>query len=141
MMTKDEGDVYKANEAFYSAFESLDIKEMEKVWLKEKYVQCIHPGWRSLTGWEDVKNSWRQIFENANEMRFLLTNVQVQVRESLAWVTLYENINSRVGQETSAGVILSTNIFEKRQDKWYIIHHHGGPTMSTPETDPKATFH
>ncbi len=141
MMTKDEGDVYRANEAFYSAFESLDIKEMEKVWLKEKYVQCIHPGWRSLTCWEDVMNSWRQIFENTNEMRFLLTNVQVQVRESLAWVTLYENINGRVGQETSSGVILSTNIFEKRQDKWYIIHHHGSPTMPPPETDPKATFH
>jgi len=141
MMTRDEGDVYKANEAFYSAFESLDIKEMEKVWLEEKYVQCIHPGWRSLTGWEDVMNSWRQIFENANEMRFLLTNVQVQVQGSLAWVTLYENINGRVGQEISSGVILSTNIFEKRQDKWYIIHHHGGPTMPPPETDPKATFH
>ena len=78
-MTRDEGDVYKANEAFYSAFESLDIKEMEKVWLEEKYVQCIHPGWRSLTGWEDVMNSWRQIFENANEMRFLLSQLPLIV--------------------------------------------------------------
>jgi len=141
MMTKDEGYVYKANEAFYNAFESLDIKEMEKVWLKEKYVQCIHPGWRSLTGSEDVIDSWRQIFANTKEMHFLLTDVKVQVRESLAWVTLYENINSSVGQETSSGVILSTNIFEKRQDQWYIIHHHGGPTMSPPETDPQSTFH
>ena len=141
MMTQDEGDVYKVNEAFYKAFESLDIKEMEKVWLKENYVQCIHPGWRSLTGWEDVMNSWRQIFANTMEMRFLLTDVKVQVRESLAWVTLNENINSRVGQETSSGIILSTNIFEKEQDKWYIIHHHGGPAMPSPETDPRATFH
>ena len=140
-MTKDEGEVFKANEAFYSAFESLDIKEMEKVWLKEKYVQCIHPGWRLLTGWEDVMNSWRQIFENTKEMRFLLTDVKVQVRELLAWVTLYENINSRVERETSSGVILSTNIFEKRQDKWYIIHHHGGPTMTPPDADLKTTFH
>ena len=140
-MTKDEGEVYKANEAFYSAFESLDIKEMEKVWLKEKYIQCIHPGWRLLTGWEDVMTSWRQIFENTKEMRFITTDVKVQVRESLAWVTLYENINSRVGREISSGVILSTNIFEKRQERWYIIHHHGGPTMSPPETDLKSTLH
>ncbi len=140
-MTKDEGEVYKANEAFYSAFESLDIKEMEKVWLKESYVQCIHPGWRSQTGWEDLINSWRQIFANTKEMHFLLADVKVEVRESLAWVTLYENINSRVGQETSSGVILSTNIFEKRQDKWYIIHHHGGPAMPPSEADPQGTFH
>ncbi len=140
-MTKDEGEVYKANEAFYSAFESLDIKEMEKVWLKEKYIQCIHPGWRLLTGWEDVMTSWRQIFENAKEMRFITTDVKVQVRESLAWVTQYENINSRVGREISSGVILSTNIFEKRQERWHIIHHHGGPTMSPPETDLKSTLH
>ncbi len=140
-MTGEEGEVYKANEAFYHAFESLDIKEMEKVWLQEKYVQCIHPGWRALTGWEDVINSWRQIFTNTREMHFLLTDVKVEVRESLAWVTLYENINSRVERETSSGVILSTNIFEKRQDKWYIIHHHGGPTMPYPETDPQPILH
>ncbi len=140
-MTKDEGGVFKANEAFYHAFESLDIKEMEKVWLKEKYVQCIHPGWRSLTGWDDVIASWRQIFENTVEIRFLLTDVKIQVRDSLAWVTLYENINSRVGRETSSGVILSTNIYEKRQDQWYIIHHHGGPTAAPEQSESKTTFH
>ena len=140
-MTKDEGKVFKTNEAFYKAFESLDIKEMEKVWLKENYVQCIHPGWRSLTGWDDVITSWRQIFENTVEMRFLLTDVKVQVRDSLAWVTLYENINSRVGPETTSGVILSTNIYEKRQDTWYIIHHHGGPTMPPEQSESKTTFH
>ena len=141
MMTTDEGEVFKANEAFYHAFESLDIKEMEKVWLKENYVQCIHPGWRLLTGWDDVTTSWHQIFENTVEMRFLLTDVKVQVRDSLAWVTLYENINSRVGSETSSGVILTTNIFEKRQDKWYIIHHHGGPTMPPQQSETETTFH
>ncbi len=140
-MTSEERDVFKANEAFYSAFESLDIKEMEKVWLKEKYVQCIHPGWKSLMGWDDVINSWRQIFENTGEMKFVLTDVKVQVQDSLAWVTLYENINSRVGRETSTGVIVTTNIYEKRQDKWYIIHHHGGPTMAPPESEDERTFH
>ncbi len=43
MMTQDEGDVYKANEAFYSAFESLDIKEMEKVWLEENTFNVFTP--------------------------------------------------------------------------------------------------
>ena len=31
-------EVAKANEAFYEAFESLDIKKMDEVWAREDYV-------------------------------------------------------------------------------------------------------
>ncbi len=140
MMTKEQMEVYKANENFYSAFESLEIEKMEKVWLKESTIQCFHPGWGLLRGWEPVMASWRRIFENTEEMHFILTDVQVEVRNSLAWVTLYENLTSREGKELSTGSVVATNIFEKRQDGWFLIHHHGSPVVQAGQLSP-STFH
>lgn len=139
-MTHEQEEVAQANQAFYGAFESLDIKKMEKVWLQKSYIRCIHPGCALLTGWDDVITSWREIFENTLEMRFHLADITIHVQGSLAWLTLYENITSRMGGETIRGVILTTNIFEKHQGKWWIIHHHGAQTMA-PLEKPQATVH
>ena len=84
---QEELEVARANENFYRAFESLDIKEMEKVWAKDCEIQCGHPGWRILRGWEPVMESWRRIFENTPSMRFMLTDVSIDVRGGFAWVT------------------------------------------------------
>lgn len=139
-MLDREDEVRKANEAFYRAFEGLDIEIMEKIWLKESYIQCIHPGWRLLAGWEAVIESWREIFKNTQDIQFLLTEVRIRVQDPLAWVTVYENITSRVEEETSTGIVLTTNIFERKPEGWFIIHHHGSPTiLSLAESD--TTFH
>ncbi len=139
-MLDRENEVRKTNEAFYRAFERLDIEIMEKIWLKESYIQCIHPGWRLLAGWEAVMESWREIFKNTQDIQFLLTEVRIRVQDPLAWVTVYENITSRVEEETSTGIVLTTNIFERKPEGWFIIHHHGSPTiLSLAESD--TTFH
>ena len=136
-MGEEEKEVFKANESFYRAFESLDIKEMEKVWARESNIQCGHPGWRILRGWNAVIESWRRIFENTPSIRFTLTDVSIEIRGSLAWVTLYENLNSSLeGQDVSA-IILTTNIFEKGPEGWRIILHHGSSVaQQAPDVDP-----
>lgn len=141
MLSLAQRDVSKANEAFYNAFESLDIKEMEKVWAHESYIQCVHPGWGLLRGWEHVLGSWRRIFENTEEIRFMLTEVRIEIQGSLALVTLYENITSRVGENVATGVVLVTNIFEKRPDGWFLIHHHGSNVANPPGYLNPSTFH
>ncbi len=139
-MQDRENEVHKTNEALYMAFEGLNIEIMEKIWLKESYIQCIHPGWRLLAGWEAVMESWREIFKNTQDIQFMLTEVRIRVQDPLAWVTLYENITSRVEEETSTGIVLTTNIFERKPEGWFIIHHHGSPTIqSLAESD--TTFH
>ena len=137
-MTEDEKQVFKANESFYRAFESLNIKEMEKVWAKETHIQCGHPGWRILRGWDPVMESWRRIFENTPSIRFTLTDVSIEIRGSLAWVTLYENLNSSLEGQAVSATILTTNIFEKGPDDgWRMIHHHGSSVaQQAPEVDP-----
>ena len=140
-MTQDEKEVAKANERFYNAFESLNIQEMESVWAKDAEIQCGHPGWRILRGWKPVMESWRRIFENTPQIRFMLTDLTVEVRGDLAWVTLYEDLNSSVeGQDVSA-TILTTNIFRKGPDGWRMIHHHGSSVAEPPSQEGTPTVH
>ncbi len=129
--------VSAANQAFYRAFETLDIKEMEKVWLQASHIKCVHPGWPLLAGWGPVMASWERIFANTQSMRFDLTDVHVEVSGSLSWVVLIENLESGGPDGTSQSRILTTNLFEKRDGRWFIVHHHGSPIFapSTPAAD------
>ena len=62
--------VLAANDAFYRAFESLDIDRMRAVWLNGASISCIHPGWGALVGWPAVMESWEQIFAGTLHMEF-----------------------------------------------------------------------
>ena len=135
-MTAEDA-VNEVNQRFYEAFEGLDIKRMEGVWLREEYIKCIHPGWALLSGWNTVMESWRRIFENTEQMQFALTNIQIQVQGELAWVTLYENLSSTLQGQGNAAVVLATNVYEQRANGWFMIHHHGSPVlMQQPNPHP-----
>lgn len=140
-MTSEQKEVTQANENFYLAFESLDIKRMEAVWASDGEIQCGHPGWRILRGWKAVMESWRRIFENTPQIQFMLSDVTVEVRGGLAWVTLYENLNSVVEGQNVAATILTTNIFRKDPEGWRMVHHHGSSVAQPPRQDSTPTVH
>ena len=122
-------EVTRANENFYSAFESLDIMQMDGVWAHQEYVTCIHPGWGIRVGWPLVRDSWVVIFNNVFSMGFSLTELQVQVAGDLAWVICTENIRSRHGDNKQNSQVVATNLFERISEGWKMIHHHGSPLM------------
>ena len=124
--------VLEANAAFYRAFESLDLTQMEKVWLRVPYIKCVHPGWPLLTGWEAVRESWHAIFANTEEMRFTLSDVRVDARRDLAWVTCTENILSEQGGRVGVTAILATNLFARVDDAWLLVHHHASHVLTRP---------
>ena len=140
-MQTDEQEVAKANENFYRAFESLDLKQMEQVWARQSHIQCGHPGWRILRGWGPVMESWRRIFENTPSIRFVLTEVSIEIRGSVAWVTLYENLTSSVESQEVTATILTANIFEKRAEGWRMILHHGSSVAQQPTSESPPTVH
>jgi ketosteroid isomerase-like protein len=117
-------DVEEANTRFYRAFETLDIEEMDRVWVHGEHACCVHPGWPLLRGWDAVRTSWQRIFANTGEMRFTLADVNVTVGGDLAWVTCTENILSEVNGRVAVTAILATNLFERGADGWRIVHHH-----------------
>ena len=58
MTDQDIDSVQEANKVFYEAFETLDIQKMDKLWLQDDSVKCVHPGWEICSGWPDVRDSW-----------------------------------------------------------------------------------
>jgi hypothetical protein len=132
----DSEDVRRANLAFYRAFESLKRAEMEPVWLKSARVHCTHPGWRRLVGYAAVMDSWQRIFENTFEMSFDLTGVEIVVVGDLAWVVCTENITSRTYDGISRSQVEATNVFERHDGRWRLVHHHGSPVVEPRSEEP-----
>ncbi|HUN57734.1 MAG TPA: nuclear transport factor 2 family protein [Candidatus Binataceae bacterium] len=132
----DQEAIIEANQAFYRAFESLEIERMEAIWLCEPRIVCIHPGWRRLSGWGPVMDSWTRIFDNVFEMKFELGEIDVMAGSDLAVVVVEENLTQRGYDGASRSQVLSTNVFELVGNKWMMVLHHGSPVMAPPDTDP-----
>ncbi len=130
--------VEEANARFYRAFESLDLAEMEAVWARDGPVQCVHPGWALLVGWEAVRASWEAIFKNTVEIRFSLTDVSARVAGNFAWVTCTENILSQAGGKISVTAVLATNLFERSGGRWLMVHHHASHVFAAEAASDEA---
>lgn len=122
--------VREANEAFYQAFEKLDIQQMDTLWIKEDYVKCVHPGWEVRLGWQEVRDSWVLIFNHTYEIKFSVNLLDVVIRGDWAWVVCLEMISTQDQGNWVEGRVLSTNLFELREGRWLLIHHHGSPLLT-----------
>lgn len=112
------------NERFYRSLETLDLAAMERVWLHERWVRCIHPGWDVLVGWEDVRESWQRIFVDTPWIRVTATQVEVEIFGDVALVGCAENITTGQDGDVGVAVAQATNLFKRTADGWRMIHHH-----------------
>ncbi len=135
----EEEAVLAANDRFYRAFQSLDIKEMESVWLTTAAVQCIHPGWGPLSGWPDVRDGWVRIFNHTSAMTFTPHLLHVSIQGDLAWLVCVEEITSRQADEEHASQVLATNVFERRSRQWLMVHHHASPIFRATKEEEQAS--
>src|SRR2546425_13164469 len=94
-----------ANERFYKALEELDLEQMQRLWLHEPWVRCIHPGWDVLVGWEQVRESLEQIFASAGWMRVTPTECNIHVFGDVGMVACAENITA--SRDSDVGVAVA----------------------------------
>lgn len=121
--------VLAANQAFYDAFETRSVGAMDEVWEHGDDVICVHPGWRALIGWADVRRSWINLLANEEHLQFILTEAEVLRRGEMAIVRGYENILLRGTPQGSVSVL---NIFARQADgSWRMVAHHAAPVMPT----------
>ena len=114
-------EVLAANRAFYEAFESRDLDRMAEAWERSERIVCIHPGWPVLRGWDDVMRSWKGLFEGPQHLQFILTNEVASVQESIAWVTVDENLLDA----GTGGTVAAVNMFAFDGTRWRMVVHHG----------------
>ncbi len=134
----DEQQVLLANQAFYQALQALSLEGMEAVWWHEDWVRCLHPGGDLIQGWEDVRESWANIFRSTDYMRVSISRPLVQVIGDAAWVSCIENVTSTFESGFASALIEATNIFVRRDGRWRIVHHHAAPL---PGRLPVGTSH
>jgi ketosteroid isomerase-like protein len=115
--------VLAANRRYYEAFEARDLDAMSDLWERSDRALCTHPGWATLEGWGAVAASFFALFQNGQQIQFVLTRERVTVAGGTAWVSLDENLLGDQGGVTVATI----NIFVTAPESgvWRMICHHG----------------
>jgi len=132
----DCGRVLAVNSAFYRSFSEKDYDQMKDIWLHESSALCIHPSHAPIIGARAVLESWKKMFSSGNTLfqrnKMEPTNIRLMVKGTTAVVTCDEEVYTKRfvrGRKRQDGMelvnkLISTNIFRKVGDKWFMVHHH-----------------
>ncbi|MGB0035571.1 MAG: nuclear transport factor 2 family protein [Candidatus Acidiferrales bacterium] len=126
--------VRAANTRFYAAFESLNLTDMEAVWAHDDAVQCVHPGWDLLLGWDEVRERWARVFANAKRVRIALSSVWVRVEGDVGWVACTQHVTTAFADGFDEATVQATNIFIRHEGAWLLVAHHASPLPTTSRT-------
>jgi ketosteroid isomerase-like protein len=123
----DRADVLAANQAFEQAFSSRDIQAMEGAWAHDPSVTIVHPISKlPLIGWNAVRTSWEGALSRYADISVTMEDPFAAITSGVAWVIGVEKVRGRrtTGENVEFSV-LTTNIYEKRDGRWFMVHHHG----------------
>lgn len=112
-----------AETAFYEAFERGDLNAMMSVWADDEEIVCIHPGGPRLTGFEQVRKSYAEMFEGRERVRVHLSS-QVSMQGMLVAV---HNVHEHVlvtGEPKARPPFMATNVYMRTSDGWRMLMHH-----------------
>ena len=115
-----------AQNAFYTAIEAADLKQMMSIWAQDEGIVCIHPGGTHHSGLADVRESWRQIFLQGPQLKFSLDAGKSHQGQTLSIHSVCEQITHIAGAHPPASAI-ATNILVLSDDGWRMLVHHASP--------------
>lgn len=127
MAHKDSDEILRVNGLFYEALGTRDLDLMDRVWTKDSRSGCVHPGWTALRNWEAIRQSWESVFDPQDQVDISISNVTVDVRNDVAWVTCLQEMIYIKREPVMFNLSQSTNIFEKKSGRWLMIFHHASP--------------
>jgi ketosteroid isomerase-like protein len=120
-----------AETAFYEALERGDLEAMMEVWAEDEEIVCVHPTGPRLNGYEQVRESWSQIFNSRQRLRVHLSN-QVYVQAMMLSVhSLHENILV-AGEAKPRPPMVTTNVYVRTGNGWRMLVHHASPAPAAP---------
>jgi len=105
----------------------------------------VHPPGRPrLTGPEQVRDGWRQLFRPGPTLRFSVTGRQLFTGASLAVSSVVENIQV-IGEPGARHTVMATNVYLLTPRGWRMLSHHASPSQGAapapPAQDPPAVLH
>jgi ketosteroid isomerase-like protein len=115
-----------AEAAFYDALERGDLDGMMGVWAEDEEIVCIHPGGPRLTGYDQVRASWAQIFKSRQKMQVQVSHQVLMQGMMLAIHSVHENILV-AGEAKPRAPVVATNIYLRTSSGWRMLVHHASP--------------
>jgi ketosteroid isomerase-like protein len=125
-----------AEAAFYEALTKNDLEGMMAVWADDDEVYCVHPNGARVTGVEQVRESWRQIFASGQRLSFQLRDQQYVQGMMLSVHSVYEHI-AVAGEPRSRAPVIATNIFLRTERGWRMVAHHASAAPVAAEPEPR----
>jgi len=128
-----------AEAAFYEALERADLALMMAVWSEDEEILCVHPVGVRLSGQDQVRESWRQIFAGGARARVHLSQ-QVAIDGPMVAVHSVRENFSVPGEQRSLQSVVATNVYLRTAAGWRMIVHHGSPApgqAEAPRESPK----
>ncbi len=126
----------EAEDAFYKALSDRDLTAMMKVWAEGAEATCIHPSGPRLTGYDVIREAWRQIFASGARLHFQIRDCQAFEGPGLAVHIVDEII--RVHGQAGVGSLTATNVYLLTGQGWKMILHHASPAHEA-EREGEAT--
>jgi len=125
-----------AEAAFYDALTKNDLDAMMAVWGDDDEVYCVHPNGARVTGVEQIRESWRQIFSGGQRLSFQLRDQQYLQGMMLAVHSVYEYI-AVAGEPRSRAPVIATNIYLRTERGWRMVAHHASPAPVSAAAEPE----
>ncbi len=115
-----------AESAFYEALERADLEAMMAVWAEDEEIVCVHPAGQRLTGAEQVRESWRQIFAGGSNLRVQVAQQVAIAGMMVAVHSVHESITV-AGEKRARPAVVATNVYLRTAAGWRMIVHHASP--------------
>lgn len=126
-----------AEAAFYEALERADLELMMAVWSEDEETVCVHPGGPRLSGQDQVRDSWRQIFAGGTRPQVHVTQLVAIAGSMVAVHSVQENF-SVPGERKPLQAVVATNVYLRTAAGWRMVAHHGSPAPGPAEPAPQA---
>ena len=124
--------------AFYEALAAGDLDAMMQVWSEDEDIVCIHPGWPRLSGYAEVRESWRRIFANDARMTLHISQQQQCVTPFAVISHVLERFGQE-GEENLSAPVAATNIYTRGALGWRMVAHHASPVPpDSVDSTPKV---
>jgi len=138
--------IMETNAHFYSAFSSLDMSDMESLWLNDKRCICHFPGMKKLVGYENIMKSWKHAVKKMdgvsrrNWMEPSEIQIEFQTSEK-ATVFCKESVYSisctivkgeLQPKSELIETLSATNAFKKENGKWKLWYHQASSMSDNP---------
>ena len=127
-----------AENAFYEALERCDLEAMMTVWAEDDEIICVHPTGPRLTGPEQIRESWAQIFSGGPRARVHITS-QVAISAMMLAVHSVHEIFTLEGQAQGDArplPVVATNVYLRTAAGWRMIVHHASPAPAAEKPPP-----